>query len=244
MIDPDEEHTVVAQRGRRTPEPGPAADEVDDATQLSARRAPADTGDEVDDATQIIVRRARAEPVDEVTRVSTPREPEFDDATRLTARRAPAEPVDDATVRVRQPTANGSAPTRPRDQDGTGTTPESDNSAVIARRVGRHDLPDEADGGGDRGLPATRAGDVPAPLGRVAQSPTAGRAAYPVRTIPPAAVRRVGPVRRTPQPFADTAAVESAQRRRRVRFAIATVVAACALLLAAIAALIVLVTGS
>lgn len=229
----DDDHTVVARRGRRAPEPGPAAEAVDDATQVSVRRSPADP---VDDATQVSVRRSPADPVDDATQLSVRRSPAdpVDDATRLSVRRTPVDPVDDATrLSVRRtpadPVAQDSGPARTTSgsatYDRTGETilrsvrrtpppapdPEPQQSAGVARRAAY--------------VPGGEASDL-----RLPRRPDAIRATrQPV--APPSSV--------APAPAPE--AVVAGRRRERRRLLIASGIAVLVLTAAAVALVLLLI---
>ena len=93
--------------------------------------------------------------------------------------------------------------------------------------------------GGRRGLAATLAADVPAPLGRVARAPETS-ARTPVRAPSPVIVARAAPGASAPQDFVDTAAVEGEARGRSRRTAALVVVTASLLAAGAATALVIL----
>ena len=244
MIDPDDERTVPS-RCSAPPRTGPAAsvsvddDDFDDLT-IPCRRSgggPAASSSAEASATG----SAATEPAP-IEPAATDRDsalPTDLDATALSAR---SRALSDAGPSPTQ-AATGSAAGGARRAAHSGDDPE-DAATVVARGARRPAPAADRASGQDRGrgLPTTLAGDVPAPLGRVAQSPSAERSVYPARALPPVPAPRPGPVRREPQPFVDTGAAEAPRRRRRRWRVIAVAAAASVVIIATAILLVTLVT--
>ncbi len=207
-----------------------------------------------DDEATVRVRRGGApDPVDETTAISG----------RGTAPAGIGAGPDTGDAEATAPDEDTPGPRR-RGQDDDPVDPvDDDGSTVVARRESRRrqqradaarteseDVAGALDGdaggatraGRGRGLAATLAADVPAPLGRLARTPEATHAGTPVRSPAAAVVPRTAPPAREAQDLVDTAAAEDARRRRSRRGAAAVVVTASLLAIAAAAALTALVT--
>jgi len=177
--------------------------------------------------------------------------------------------VDEVTAISRRGQVDGGTATEPSDPGetaapgprrtgGATAAPDLDpdeGSTIVARRESRRRASRavEAEGlvpygddvtvvvasAGGRRLPSTLAGDVPAPLGRVARTPASGDAGYLPRAPEPVVVARAAPPARAPQPPVDAVAAEQAARgRARRRAAVVVTLSLVAALLAATAILI------
>ncbi len=117
---------------------------------------------------------------------------------------------------------------------------ESRRRAEAAARGSQTDLDHTIPGVAVRPLPATVAGDVPAPLERLAHSPAIHEAPYAARVSSPAVATRSAVPAHAPQALADGAASEAAVRRRARRLAAVVVAAASTVVILAVATVIVL----
>lgn len=117
---------------------------------------------------------------------------------------------------------------------------ESRRRAELAARDADLDLDVTIGTRGIPPLPATVAGDVPAPLGRGARTPTPSRPTYAINRSVPAMVPRARTSPPAPQAPVDTKADEAGRRRRARRRALVFAVAVCVVVLVAISLIAVL----
>ncbi|GAA2002249.1 hypothetical protein [Microbacterium ulmi] len=193
-----------------------------------------------DEATLVVGRQGRdADPHASRAAADDPADPTDDDP-------APADPA------AADPAADADAPDvwhAPAEPDAeTGSTMvvrrESRRRAEAAARDAETDLEVTIAGAGVRPLPPTVAGDVPAPLGRVAHAPTPAEPVYAARRTGPAIVPRSSAPPHALQVPVDGAASDLIVRRRSRRRAIVVVAAASIVLVAAVVALVLLAFAS
>lgn len=178
-----------------------------------------------------------------------------DDGTLVVRRRAAAPELDDDldATRVAERTGGESALTSQRfsladgDAD-TGSTMivrrESRRRAEAAARDADLDLDLTVAGTGARPVASTVAGDVPAPLGRLAQGAPPAAVVYTRRDEGPAIVERRPAAPRTPQAYVDTAAAQAVERTRARRRALAVVgIASLVVVIAVVAIVLLAFTG-
>lgn len=188
--------------------------------------------DDLDEGT-LFVRRAGAptQPADTGADEAADADADADDATRWSRRSA-------AGAGIHQPMDDIDAE--------TGSTMvvrrETRRRAEAAAREAESDVDMTVAGAGARPLPATVAGDVPAPLQRRAHAPHPADAVYEARRDQPPVVsaqRAARPIR-IPQAPIDGVASETIARRRGRRRAIIVVVVASTVVIVAVAAVVVL----
>lgn len=182
-------------------------------------------------------------------------DPDPDGATELSARRTASEettePSDPGTAEPSGPRRRSAVPDTDADAD--------EGSTIVARRESRRRASRAVDSaaasiaeadaatvvvassGASRGLATTLAGNVPAPLGRVAQVPAQTGTGYAPRAAEPVMATRAVPTPRAPQAPVDSVAVEHAARRRARRRAAVVVALSVVVALVAAAAILILV---
>lgn len=182
---------------------------------------------------------------------------------------AAGEPVDDGTLVVRRrvvpPLADGdddldatrisgSTAADPSDADRRYEIADVDadtGSTMIVRRESRRraktaaldaltDLDLTVAATGARTAASTVAGDVPAPLGRLAQATPPADVLYDRRADGPVIATRTPPPPRVPQAYIDTAATQAAARGRARRRAFAVVAIVCTVVVASVVGIILL----
>jgi hypothetical protein len=208
----------------------------------------------------IRVSRGEGVPDDQTVRVERGTAASASDATSSGAGESPAgeSPAGDVTV-LSERTGGDTQPSEggdgmpdgtpgPRrhaaDADADAERPDEpdDGSTMVARRESRRRAAREESPVAPAPLAESRAGDLPAPTGRIAQAPGETPPIYKPRAPEPVIADRSAPPSRPPQVPVDVRAAMLYRRRRARQLALVGVIAACFVVAVLLAALVAFTT--